>query len=183
MSELLRRSERSGAQESRSWAKYSAATGLGWRICGHHAKISDSPPGSKQRVVCRGGRGILPRARFGEEASDQAPGLAANLTLEIRQGQLGSRARAFGFQEENRQGTKEGQVACGVGFAHGAAVLVLGAVPAVVLAVLDGPVTAGQLLQSVWAGLLRPEAGKVLRITLVGEIWGGFFHAGQGGVP
>jgi hypothetical protein len=23
----------------------------------------------------------------------------------------------------------------------------------------------------------------VLRITLVGEIWGGFFHAGQGGVP
>jgi hypothetical protein len=27
------------------------------------------------------------------------------------------------------------------------------------------------------------QPAMLLRITLVGEIWGGFFHAGQGGVP
>jgi len=47
-----------------------------------------------------------------------------------------------------------------VGFAHRAAVFVLGAVASVMLAIFDAPVIAYQLLQLVWPGFLGPKAGK-----------------------
>jgi len=78
--------------------------------------------------------------------------------LKIGEGFFGVLAEALEFKEENRQGTQEGEIARRGGMSDRASVLILGAVPAVVLAVLDGPVTAHQFKQAIRIGLLWPEA-------------------------
>lgn len=79
------------------------------------------------------------------------------MALEVRQRAFTPTPRALAFVEENRQRAKQRQHPRAVGFAHGAAVLVLGAVPAMVLAVLDGPMRARQLQQLGGVGFVGPE--------------------------
>ena len=81
-------------------------------------------------------------------------------SLEIGQGFLGVLARALELEKEDGQGAKQGEIACRPGVSDGATVLVLGAVPPVVLAILDGPVAANQVQQAIGVSLLGPEASS-----------------------
>jgi len=101
------------------------------------------------------------------EALDQGSRSAVIALLKIGEGFFSVLAGALEFKEENRQGTKEGEIACCGGMSDGASVLILSAVPTVVLTILDGPVTAHQLQQALWVGFLRPE-GRQSKSHLVG---------------
>ena len=81
-------------------------------------------------------------------------------SLEIGQGFFGVLARALELEEEDGQGAKQGEIACRRGVSDGAPVLVLGAVPPVVLAILDGPVASGQAQECGSICQVWPEAGE-----------------------
>jgi hypothetical protein len=82
-----------------------------------------------------------------------------NLALEIGQGLFAVFALGLDFEQEDSQGAKQAEIACGGGIAHGAAILILSAVAAVVLAIFNTPMAAGQLQQALRWGLLRQEGG------------------------
>jgi hypothetical protein len=65
--------------------------------------------------------------------------------LKIGQGFLAPFLCGLPFEQEDRQRAKEGQTAGGMGVSDGATVLILDAIPAMVLAVFNTPVVAGQL--------------------------------------
>jgi len=93
------------------------------------------------------------------ESADEAPRFAVNVALKVRQGFFAVRALGLRLEEKNGQRPKEGQIARGGGVPHRAAVLVLGAVPAIVLTIFDAPVLARQLQQLGRGGLLGPIRG------------------------
>jgi len=94
------------------------------------------------------------------EAADEPPRLAVDVALEVGQGFFTVGALGLALEQENRQRPKQGQVARHRGVTHRAAVLVLGAVPAIVLPIFDAPVVAGQFEQSVRVRLLGPQGGE-----------------------
>ena len=95
----------------------------------------------------------------GYKSADQTPRLTVNVRFMIREGLFATWARGLRHEQENRQRAKQGQIARRRGVAHGAAVFVLGAIPAIVLAIFNAPVVAGQRQQSLRSGLLRPVSG------------------------
>jgi hypothetical protein len=79
----------------------------------------------------------------GHKPRHQGGGLAANFALKIGQGFFASPLVALLFIEKNRQGSKQGQHLRRVGFPYQASVLVLGAIPPMMLAILDLPMASG----------------------------------------
>lgn len=94
-----------------------------------------------------------------------------NLALKVGQGFFPVGQQLLPLEEKNRQRPKQGQRAGGVGVAHGTAVLVLGSIPAMVLAVFDAPVAAGQFEQPLGIGLLWSEGahGKAHVVAFLGH--------------
>ncbi len=95
----------------------------------------------------------------GRKSADQTPRSPVNVRFLIRQGLFTAWALKLRQEQENGQRAKQGQIARRRGVAHGAAVLVLGAISAIVLAIFNAPVVAGHLQQLLRAGLLRPVGG------------------------
>ena len=93
------------------------------------------------------------------ESADEAPRFAVNVALKVGQRVFAAFGPGLGLEEENGQGPKQGQIARRGGVPHGATVLVLGPIPAVVLSIFDAPVVAGQLQQAVRTGLLGSVGG------------------------
>ena len=61
--------------------------------------------------------------------------------------------------DEDRQGAKQGEDARGIGRAHHASVFILGSIPAMMLSILDTPMSANQLQESVRADFFRQQTG------------------------
>jgi hypothetical protein len=90
---------------------------------------------------------------------DEPTGLAATTALKVGEGAAGPRAGPLTLEEINHQGAEERQITGRAGLANQAAVLVLGAVATVVLAVLNGPMVASQSQQLVRGSLVGPATG------------------------
>ena len=73
---------------------------------------------------------------------DDPPGLATTTALKVGEGAAGPRAGPLTLEEINHQGAEQRQITSRAGLADQAAVFVLGAVAAVVLTVLNGPMVA-----------------------------------------
>ena len=82
-----------------------------------------------------------------------------NVRLKIGQRLFAAFAFGLRFEEENGQRTEQGQIARRRRVAHGAAVLVLGTVPAIVLTIFNTPMVADQFQQWRRPSLLRPVGG------------------------
>lgn len=79
------------------------------------------------------------------EAADQPPRFAVNVVLKVGERFFATFAQSLPLEQENGQRPKEGEIArCG-GLLHGAAVLILGTIPTIVLPVFDTPVSAPHL--------------------------------------
>jgi len=81
------------------------------------------------------------------------------MPFEVGEGFLSVFGCGLLLEQKDRQGPEQGKIARGGAIAHRAAVLVLGAIPAIVLPIFDAPMVAGQLQQGVGPGLLRPLGG------------------------
>lgn len=129
-----------------------------------------SPPAQERPPVCVcescGGSG----GAGGQDAKELV-GIPVIAFEPVREGGLTPGAPVLGLVKENGQGTAQGQGAGGPGVAHQAVVFPQGMVPPVVLGVLNGPVTAGEVHQGLWAGLLGQQAGDP-----IGGFLGGFDH-------
>jgi hypothetical protein len=148
-----------GRASSRSGTEWGCQWALGGRVVETRER-GDLPLSSPRLRVQPEQLTNLRRRVTGHEATDERCGLTTGVPLKVGQGLLGSFTAALGFEQKNGQGAEQGEIACGGGVAHGATILVLGAIAAVVLAVFDGPVTADQIEQSLRSGLFGPEAGE-----------------------
>lgn len=94
----------------------------------------------------------------GQEPINEGPRPAHEALFIDRQGARRPWPLPLLLEEKDRQAAKEGEVLRGPGVPDPAAVLVLGAITAVVLAVFDGPVSADGLEDFPDRGLVFPEA-------------------------
>ena len=78
------------------------------------------------------------------EAADQPPRLAVNVVLKVGQRFFAAFALGLPLEQKDSQRPKQGEIACCEGITHWAAVLVLGAIPAIILPIFDAPVAASQ---------------------------------------
>ena len=72
-----------------------------------------------------------------------------DVPLEIGQGFFAAFSDGLLFEQEDRKGAQEREVARTVGLVHAAAVLVLSAVSTMMLAILNAPMISGDLQQLV----------------------------------
>jgi|1185.fasta_scaffold23912_2 hypothetical protein len=82
-----------------------------------------------------------------------------DVPLEIGQGFFAAFSGGLLFEQEDSKGAKEREVARTFGLVHTAAVLVLGAVSTMMLAILNAPMISGDLEQFVGGGFLGLVAG------------------------
>jgi len=82
-----------------------------------------------------------------------------DVTLEIGQGFFAAFCGGLLFEQEDRQGAEEREVARTVGLVDAAAVLVLSAVATMMLAILNAPMITGDLEQLFGGGFLGVVAG------------------------
>src|SRR5512139_952449 len=90
---------------------------------------------------------------------DDPTGLATTTALKVGEGAAGPGAGPLTLEEINHQGAEQRQITGRAGLADQAAVFVLGAVAAVVLTVLNGPMVASQSQQLVRGSLVGPATG------------------------
>ena len=93
------------------------------------------------------------------KAADQPPRVAMNVALIVRQRLFATSGVGLAFEEQNGQRSEQAEIARGGGVAHRAAVLVLGAIPAIVLPIFDAPMSARQYQQVMGVGLLGVIGG------------------------
>jgi hypothetical protein len=103
---------------------------------------------------------------------DASSGLATAAAMEIGQGAAGCGAVSLAFKQIDNQRAEQRQIAGRAGVADQAAVFVLGAVTAMVLAVLNGPMVARPSQQLRGGGLLGPATGDG-----IDDVAGGFEEA------
>ena len=93
------------------------------------------------------------------ETADDSPGLAKDTALEIGQRFFAALFSFLLLEYEDGQRAKQREIARRDGVTHHATILILGAIPPIVLAVFDAPMSASDSQQTVRAGFFGPEGG------------------------